>query len=56
LKRLFLPFGGVAADGDAAAIVAGLSDRRLSERHFGKVAYNAFLIWLDGNGLLRGGT
>ena len=42
---------GVATDGDAAAIVAGLSDQRLAEKIVGKVAYNAFRTWVDGKGL-----
>ena len=40
-----------AADGDAAAIVGGLLDVRLSEKIVGTAAYGAFRNWVDGKGL-----
>ena len=47
-----LPALDVAAtDGDAAAIVAGLSDVRLSEKVCGAAAYTTFRNWVDGKGL-----
>ena len=42
---------GEATDGDAAAIIAGLSDGRLSEKVIGTAAYGAFRTWVDGKGL-----
>jgi len=47
-----LPALDVAAtDGDANAIIAGLSDGRLSEKVVGMAAYGSFLTWVDGKGL-----
>jgi len=47
-----LPALDVAAtDGDVAAIIAGLSDVRLSEKVIGTTAYGAFRAWVDGKGL-----
>ncbi|MBQ3288996.1 MAG: leucine-rich repeat protein [Kiritimatiellae bacterium] len=40
-----------ATDGDAEAIVGGLSDVRMSEKVVGTAAYTAFRTWVDGKGL-----
>ena len=40
-----------ATDGDAAAIIGGLSDVRLSNKVVGTAAYTAFRNWVDGKGL-----
>ena len=40
-----------ATDGDAAAIVDGLSDVRLSDKVIGTVAYTAFRNWVDSKNL-----
>ena len=40
-----------ATDGDANAIIAGLSDGRLSEKVVDTAAYGAFRTWVDGKGL-----
>ena len=45
------PLDAQATDGDAAAIVGGLSDVRLSEKVHGTAAYTAFRNWVDGKGL-----
>ena len=42
---------GAATDGDAAAIITGLLDVRLSEKVVGTAAYTAFRNWVDGKGL-----
>ena len=42
---------GTATDGDAAAIVGGLSDARLSEKVVGTAAYTAFRTWVDSKNL-----
>ena len=47
-----LPALDVAAtDGDANAIIAGLSDGRLSEKVFGTAAYGTFRTWVDSKNL-----
>ena len=47
-----LPALDVAAtDGDVAAIIAGLSDVRLSEKVIGTTAYGAFRTWVDSKNL-----
>ena len=40
-----------ATDGDVAAIIAGLSDVRLSEKVIGTTAYGAFRTWVDSKNL-----
>ena len=42
---------GAATDGDAAAIITGLSDVRLSEKVVGTATYTEFRNWVDGKGL-----
>lgn len=45
------PLDVTATDNDAHAIVAGLSDVRLSDKIGSTVAYTAFRKWVDGKGL-----
>ena len=45
------PLDAMATDNDAKAIIAGLSDVRLSEKVASAVAYTAFRNWVDNNNL-----
>ena len=40
-----------ATDGDAAAVVAGMSDARMSEKVVGTATYAAFRTWVECKGL-----
>ena len=45
------PLDAAATDSDAKAIIAGLSDVRLSDEIGGTTAYTAFRSWVDNNSL-----